>query len=401
MEFFLLFIMANGVVYAQQDSLLFLCGRGIADGDYMYSIRLLRSLEDQYVHSKWADLYLQILSYQMTCVGDEREAMKLHNIFRKRMNWRPPNVEFPSRYQLIRADSIILERARDHKFVIINEAHHMPQHRFFTYRILQSLQSVGFTYLAIESSKQELAANPPRRTASGWYYNGPTYGHLIREAHRLGMKVIPYDTSTGNVDMRERAQARRLQKIILDDPKAKIIVHCGYGHLYEKSTRNKMMAEYLKDWTRLDPLTIDQTFFTLSGDPEMDIKGLGQIQESKSIQDVSILLSDGQVWTPWEEVDLYLLHPEAIYRNNRPHWRRQATGSRSLTIDAHWLKGEGPFLVQAFRSDDPHDAIPIDQIVVSDAHMPTDLILYDESFIIHVWDSTGKIVNTIQTNPTK
>ena len=41
--------------------------------------------------------------------------------------------------------------AEKYQIVMINEAHHVPQHRVFTYRLLEDLWQKGYRYLALEA----------------------------------------------------------------------------------------------------------------------------------------------------------------------------------------------------------------------------------------------------------
>jgi hypothetical protein len=66
-------------------------------------------------------------------------------------------------------------------------------------------------------------------------HRGKEKGYLIRIALRLGFRVIPYEVEGAtNSDERERGQARNLvERILKDDPKARILIHARYAHIDE------------------------------------------------------------------------------------------------------------------------------------------------------------------------
>ena len=113
---------------------------------------------------------------------------------------------------------------------------------------------------------------PTRMT--GYYTSEPVYGDLVRTAFKLGYRVVPYEwAGEYTPDNRERGQARNLvERILKDNPKAKILVHAGYDHIDETGelVGAKTMAQRLKQMTGIDPLTIDQTEMTEHSAPEYE-----------------------------------------------------------------------------------------------------------------------------------
>ena len=92
--------------------------------------------------------------------------------------------------------STITQAARKRRVVMINEAHHVPQHRVFTTRLLTALYKQGYRWFAAETlNAADAGLNrrgyPLRQT--GFYTNEPTYAELIRTALRLGYHVVAYE----------------------------------------------------------------------------------------------------------------------------------------------------------------------------------------------------------------
>ncbi|RZK63100.1 MAG: hypothetical protein EOO59_00680 [Hymenobacter sp.] len=163
-----------------------------------------------------------------------------------------------AQYQPAEARAYILARARHERIIIINEAHHVPRHRAFTASLLLALAAQGYRYLAVEglSEADSLCSQRgyPLRT-SGYYVQEPAYGNLLRTAAQAGMQVQPYDYGYPEGDPanrlrnRELEQVRNIRRILAADPQAKLVIHCGFGHLGERPTPegDKWMAAYLKE----------------------------------------------------------------------------------------------------------------------------------------------------------
>ena len=62
-------------------------------------------------------------------------------------------------------------------------------------------------------------------------------------------------------------------------------------------------------------------------------------------------------------VDLVLSQPVARFDRSRPAWRRQA-GDLAIDLPAELRERSGPLIIEAFRADEPFDAIPIDRLYI-------------------------------------
>lgn len=87
--------------------------------------------------------------------------------------------------------------------------------------------------------------------------------NLIRTASRLGFTIVDYeDDMEKGEGQREFNQAMNLQKKTLTkDPTAKLIVLAGHDHINELRDGRLWMAAEFKRLTKIDPLTINQTYF--------------------------------------------------------------------------------------------------------------------------------------------
>jgi hypothetical protein len=131
---------------------------------------------------------------------------------------------------------VISTLAAGSRFVFVNEAHHVPQTRLLTFALLADLRAQGFTHFALEALKEPgaaLAARGHPTRASGTYLQEPVFGELVREALRLGYRLVAYEQQgSGDMEAREATQARQLwERTLGTDPDARVLVHAGYAHV--------------------------------------------------------------------------------------------------------------------------------------------------------------------------
>lgn len=143
--------------------------------------------------------------------------------------------------------------------LMLNENHFFPNHRIFGQLLLDSLKSRGYKYLALEAIHDTLINQRkfPIKV-SGLYTKEPFFANFIREALRKDFKIIGYDSRGKD---RELRQAQNIYEIIKNDKNEKIFVYAGFSHINEKTQRLKRMAEYFKEISSIDPITINQTLF--------------------------------------------------------------------------------------------------------------------------------------------
>lgn len=150
------------------------------------------------------------------------------------------------------------EIAKVNKVIMLNEDHYYPKHRLFAMELLATLKDKGYNYLSLEgfnvSTEKELTPN----YRNGLYTSEPYFAHFIRKAIALGFTVSGHE----NVDKgteREIGQAKNIMKILEKDPNAKIFVYVGHSHIEKKDDKDKWMAEYFKELSGINPITINQT----------------------------------------------------------------------------------------------------------------------------------------------
>jgi hypothetical protein len=169
-------------------------------------------------------------------------------------------------WSAVDAVNAIATLARDRRIVMVSEAHHDAHSRELTLALLPRLRAMGFSYFAAEALDERDTAlmkrGYPINSSGSEYLHEPLYGDIVREAIRLGYRIVPYDAD-GTPQERENRQAQNLyERIFARDPNAKLFVHAGYAHIDKQRGRLgpvRPMAMQLGKLSGIVPLSIDQT----------------------------------------------------------------------------------------------------------------------------------------------
>lgn len=149
-------------------------------------------------------------------------------------------------------DSFRKKVLQESRIIMFNEAHNVPNHRYFVGMMLQDLYDHGFRYLGLEAFYSDSLFNiygyPTMN--NGFYIREPTYANLIRQAKKIGFTIFGYDAMGPD---RELKQAENIKKILFET-NDKIAILAGYSHIYPER-----MAGKFYNITGILPTTIDQT----------------------------------------------------------------------------------------------------------------------------------------------
>lgn len=302
-------------------------------------------------------------------------------------------------YRPADARAYILNRAKNERIVIINEAHHMPRHRAFTASLLPGLAAQGYRYLAVEDLLEDDSLNWATRRypvqTTGSYVSEPAFGNLLRVAQKQGFQLRCYNygfsregDGLARIKAREMAQARNIQHILLADPQAKIVVHCGYSHASEQpdpEDQTRWLASYLREYTGIDPFTIDQTRLS---------EGYGnRYYQPLPVRESAVLLdAQGQPFRTADKyisVDAYVYHPPATYVQGRPTWL--LTAERQPVAVASKIKVPYPCQVLAYVAGEPAAAVPADVIELADKGDATALVLPPGRYRVVARSRSGQV----------
>jgi hypothetical protein len=294
----------------------------------------------------------------------------------------------------------IAKLASGRRIVMINEAHHDAHTRELTLSLLPKLRAEGFTYFAAEAlvnnDTELMSRGYPIMTSGSEYLHEPLYGQIIREAIRLGFKVVAYESDADALADRESGQAQMLyRQVFKNDPKARLFVHAGYAHI-DKAEGNlgktiKPMAMQLKELTGFDPLSIDQTRWRDIGPmPKTDM--YNQLIATFPVERPSVLISrqNGSVWaSDPERHDVDVILPPSGHQR-RPHWLELGDTRQTRVISSEMCQRQFPCVVEARFANESDDAVPADRYVLLVDNIMNSLYLWPGEYKITSRDREGR-----------
>jgi hypothetical protein len=380
------------------------------EGNELTVLDMLRGMENQLGSSdRQASAVIAEASVHFDAVvGNYREALRHFAVSNgaKRPDLASAD-EFPLRGMRAKpALSVLDPMVGNARIVMINEAHHVPQHRAFAIQLLQHLRKKGFHYFAAETLAMydhDLQTRGYPINASGYYTAEPVYGDLVRTALKLGYRVVPYEAagSFKNAEEREQAQASNLvEAIFKQDAHAKAVIYAGYSHINEGGLLAGVapLAKRLRDMTGIDPLTIDQTVMSEQFSQEYEQPIYRYLMTHSPIHEPTIFVNGaGKPWTFQPGIrDITLFHPRSAYVNGRPSWLTIGGLRRPYRLPASVCGAVPRCLVKARLADESEDAVPLDELEIADDAQPSTLMLPKGAYRLQVQDPLGHSLGTLQ-----
>ena len=309
----------------------------------------------------------QIAASEYTLKGNYKDALRMwDSVFPpQELLYSSREIDSVKKIKTKSAREIIISEAKENRIVIINEAHHSSKHRVFTKQLLNDLYINGYRHLGLEAlgNGANLDSLLNRRKYpiqnSGYYTKDPQFGNLIREALRIGFHVFAYeDTFSNNGKEREITQAKNVQKVISQFPKDKILLHCGFDHALEGTHKSwgKAMAARIKEFTFIDPLTINQVVYDEKSSPNFN----HPLMKALNVEEPTVLIDEnnkpiryhrGDSWN-----DIFVIHPNTKFTENKAIRVEKPT-----KINLSTFKVAYPIMVLAYlKNEDFSNAIPVD-----------------------------------------
>jgi hypothetical protein len=326
-------------------------------------------------------IFSQYLSWYQTYIGDYAGARRSYSIRQVAEANDAPSPLTDARFQQKPALDAIAALAKDRQAVFFNEAHNLPITRTLTIQMLERLRKEGFDYFAAETlyeSDDKLQQRGYPTSESGFYVEEPLYAEMIREAIRLGYKVVAFDSTTdAGGDAREREQAKHLyDRVFFHNPKARLVVNSGYAHTQKdgKYLDGKAMAFYFKQATGIEPLSIEQTMMLQHEIPEHDHPYFrAAFATTHPEQPVVYVDTAGKPWSlkpAWYDVSVFF-PPESMNRE-RPTWLGLNGMRLPYSIGSDVCDNRFPCLIEARYAEESDAAIPADRIMLTTGARPTE-----------------------------
>ncbi len=343
-----------------------------------FSLGRYRALEDSCRPESNSGWYEGIRAELESFVGNHATAL----------SYMDPDRDFASPVTSIPAAEYVIERARDHRIVMVNERHHVSTDRLLTMELLAPLAEQGFRYFAIEAvwSGDPVNARGYPIPQTGYYVNDVVFAEVVRLAIELGYQIIAYESEQGqetstnipasvtsSFGRRDWVQAKNIVNRVFDiDADAKLFVHAGYSHIRDSSTEEwPTMARFLRESTGFDLLAVDQTVYSERSRPKFEHPLRKRARELGLLGEEAVVLvdSEGQPSPPDDSVDLAVFGISTRYVDGRPTWmsmggRRQAINFATPECAARVC------IVEAIRAGFA-DEVPLDRVEITSAESTT------------------------------
>jgi len=302
--------------------------------EYRFSIDVENSIEKDTVPWKYqmgANEYSFVGNYQKTRETWDKNGVGISSITKE------DSLYFIG-FIPVNAREYIIEHSKIEQIIIINEAHTYPNHRTFTHSLLQGLYDNGFRYLGLEAlSDTTINERKYPIIESGYYTKETEFGNLVYAALNIGFTLFGYDDFEHNGKKREIAQARNIANFIEQNPYGKVLIHCGHDHVIEGTPNNltweKAMAGRLKEYTQINPFTIDQTQFAEKSQRRYNHSYISMVNKEYP---VILIDSSGNLFNRKkgnDQVDVRIIHPETNYINKRPNWLLSLKNRKEYRIE--------------------------------------------------------------------
>ena len=306
-------------------------------------------------------------------------------------------------FEPVDAREYLIGRSKQAQIIIINEAHTYPRHRIFVHSLLQGLYDNGYRHLGLEALfDTTLNERKFPILESGYYTREPAFGNLISAALDIGFVLFGYDDFKYNGKDREIAQARNIAGFMEKNPSAKVLILCGHDHVIEGTPNNrsweKAMAGRLKEFTAINPFTVDQAQCLEKSDASYDHPFIAMAGKGFP---VVLVGKDGALFNGKRDSDQFdatIIHPATTYVNHRPDWLLSLEGRRVYDVEPARIF-QHPLLVLAYRENEfEKDGIPADIIEITEEGKIPSLILSPGSYDIILKNKEYEVVGRYEVH---
>ena len=302
--------------------------------------------------------------------------------FDTRGNSYSTSQDLPETIQAVPATQYIVQRAQNYRIVITNERHHASSDRLLPLSLLKPLYSQGFRYLAVEryAYRDPINERGYPIVDAGHYSNDVVYAQVLRSAVGLGFKVVGYEREQSQLapedpqnpvnrqHEREMLQAQNIvTRIFEEDPLAKVLIHCGYGHIHEESWEDwSSMTHILKETTGLDPLTVEQTRLSERSNRREEHPLRQRVAELDLLLSYPSVLLDEEndLIDVSKTTDIQVIGLQTQYEHGRPSWLNMRGIRKRISFSVPDC-ADRSCILEAASSEEIENAVVYDRVEVS------------------------------------
>lgn len=293
----------------------------------------------------------------------------------------------------------IINLAKKTQIVMVNEAHHISQHRVLSIKLLEGLYSSGYRYLALEGlSHAVYPYTGPLLDEHGYYTKEPVFSLFIKTAEELGFEIISYDGAGSTIEARERLSAETLNsRIFAKNSQAKVFIHVGYAHINEES----WLAANLKTMLNIDPLTISQTKIREKSKATYEKRLYRSLSSKSNNKQPFVLINENnQIWSSaplsW---DIDVIWPRTSYVKDKPNW--MILGRTQQKIPITLCKEAYPCLVEVYSGSfakdfDVEELTAADKTIKRSSESVSTVLLTHGVNTLFARDLDGRLLNRIE-----
>lgn len=359
----------------------------------------------------------QTLAMYYAMLGQEADAFRAYKPFDAPLDRGAAEAWSARLRQASAEDALdaIAKAAKGRRVVILNEAHHVSRCRAFAVQAARRLRREGFTHFAAET----FSVNPPSAPGAavdlsvvtpttGYYTRDPVFAALLREVRDGWSGALAYEAPfnqqlvgdpQAQIQDREEKEAAALADILARDPRMRLFVYCGYGHLAKvPQGAIPWMAARLWQKTGIEPLCISQAYGAPAPDPRFSWSGVEEVLAAfRPATSIVLKDRDGAPLAARRarpgSYDLAVYHPRAPDQGARPGWLAALPGRNR--VRAPVPEGTGMKLIQAVPSAEQTksaNAIAADQVLIEDGRPSVDLWLPAGRYDLRVETLAGRTV---------
>ncbi|MGB3065800.1 hypothetical protein [Sphingobacterium thalpophilum] len=364
--------------------------------NYQICLQRFNKLAVDSMDERTKSLFYQMLSTYYCFIGDyEKSRSTWDDQFLKYID--KDSIEYDTSFYrmhaFVDAREYILERAAKEKVVMINEAHNIPYHRAFIFQLLKDFRKLGFTHLAVEGlSDGSINATRTVTDTTGFYIREPLFAEMIREALKQQFTLVYYEAENTNSNrMRDSLQAVNLTNVLKAHPQAKVLVYAGYDHIQEGSQTNwKKMAQFFKDLTKINPLTVSQTRHIERYHKQFETVEYGTLSKFESIRQPVVAIQNGKAWHD-KFVDISVFYPRYLQSGQRPEYLTIGGIRKARTLDTQ-KSDEGLFVQAYYANEKKGHRVPADQLFINNEK--PQLYLQPGKYVIEYKNADDVILRT-------